>query len=101
MPITEEMKTAWKSCESCSRSNSQIAEIIRDPERWKELPLQFNCAWARICQVGFARFGKSPIWSALCHRRAEINNMPSYQWEFPGSWTERACEIYYALTRPK
>jgi hypothetical protein len=100
MAIIEEMKTAWKSCDFCSKSNSDIAETIRDSERWKELPLKYECAWSRICQVGFGRFGKLPIWKALTHYRSNINNMPSYQYEYPSSWLEGPCEIYRALIRP-
>jgi hypothetical protein len=96
MPITKEMKAAWENCDFCSRSASDIAEIIRNPERWKKLPLGYKCAWKRISQVGFGRFGKSERWRELCYRRADVNNMPSSDW-VPSDWMETWCAVYRAV----
>jgi hypothetical protein len=96
MPITEEMKTAWKTCNFCSKPTNEIAEIIRNPSRWKELPLGYKCAWRRISQVGFGRFGKLPLWSNLCQERAYCNNSPSYNWA-PSDWLETWCDTYRAI----
>jgi hypothetical protein len=96
MPITEEIKAAWKGCNFCSKSTADIAEIIRNPERWKELPLGYRCAWARISQVGFPRFGRKELWRELCQRRADLNNLPGDRW-IPSAWTEKWCETYRAV----
>ena len=97
MAISEKTKAAWKNCNFCSKPNSEIAEMIRDRSHWNNLPLGYQCAWARISQVGFGTFGRLPLWRDLCRARANENNAPSYDWSQPSDWTESWCETYIKL----
>lgn len=56
-------EVAWSECIFCSKSRFEIARMIVDPKMWNEIPIQYKCAWDRICQVGFgalveSRFGR-------------------------------------------
>lgn len=85
---------AWDSCQFCSMQRIEIAKIIADSERWKEIPIQYKCAWDRVCQVGFGRFRKKKIWKDLCKYRGEQNNLPSSEPYQESEWLETECECY-------
>ena len=97
MAVDARTKAAWTKCPFCSQSNSAIKSIIRDRSRWNELPVEYACAWKRICQVAWGgqimRYEKA-IWSDLCSHRSEVNNQPSYSWDEPAYWTEGYCKTY-------
>ena len=97
MPISEKMKTAWGNCQHCSKSTSEIVEILRDPEKWRELPIGNICGWKRICQVGFPRFGRKETWRKLCYQRANLNNFPSIFPYEQSNWVEDYCDVYKAV----
>jgi len=85
------IRAAWSECTFCSKSKFEIAEIIRDEDRWGELPVQYKCAWKKICQVGFPRFGRKQIWKDLCGYRADTNNSPSPLPYEQSDWLETEC----------
>jgi hypothetical protein len=96
MAFTEKERAAWKICDFCSKQPYEIAEMIRDRDQWKNLPLQYKCAWKIICSVGFGRFGRKRLWKELCQFRTETNNNPSYDYS-PSSWNEWWCENYRSI----
>ena len=96
MPATEKEKEAWEKCDFCSKSTYEIAEMIRDVNQWDKLPLDYKCAWTRICQVGFGRFGRTGLWQDLCYYRANINNV-ALENSSPRFWKEYWCGNYLSL----
>ena len=85
---------AWKKCEFCRQDATTIAGILcKGP--WGKLPLEYKCAWARICQVGFGRIArKDPaLWKELCRTRSEVNHQPRAITR-SRRWTERWCPSY-------
>jgi hypothetical protein len=96
MADSEKEKAAWKICDFCSKSTYEIVAMIREKEEWENLPLHYKCAWKRICQVGFGRFGRKILWNELCEYRAKVNNQPSYNYS-PSYWAEGRCEYYRSV----
>lgn len=90
---------AWDDCSFCSKGSMEIARMIVDPERWNEIPVQYKCAWDRVCQVGFGRFGRKKIWQELCRYRSEINNAPSPDPYKQSEWLESTCSSYREAKR--
>lgn len=90
----DKVKEAWGTCDFCSKSNLEIANIIKS-EDWSELPIGYKCGWKRICQVGFGRFGKTQLWKDLTSERSELNNVETFGHK--RSWSEPWCSAYNKL----
>ena len=97
MAIDQLRRTAWSICSFCSRTDDELISILRDSNRWKELPLSYACAWRRTAQLRTHLRGPyKGMWAGLCARRAQTCNRPSCDWT-PSEWgRELLWSIYLA-----
>jgi hypothetical protein len=91
-PINE---LAWESCKFCAQDDKEIMALIKD-RTWAQLPLQYSCAWSRICTAtARARLNvrDTRLWSDLCTARSDVNNELGSEWS-QANWREKKCSAY-------